>query len=118
MIFVNLSGPVIVFWRILNKLFVHKLEMLGCAIAIFGSVVSIMDHSASKANPEEQDIFFGDVVALMGSFLCAIWMIKNEEIVQRAPPLYAMFFIMLFSNIFLIIIGCALFDDFTFSRDP
>ena len=46
-----------------------------------GSTISIMDHSSEKANPAEQNILLGDGVALIGSFLCAIWMLKNDEIV-------------------------------------
>ena len=45
-------------------------------------------------------------------------MMKNEEIVTKVPPLYAMFFIMLVSEIILIMIGCVAFKDFTFDRDP
>ncbi len=52
-IFVNLSGPVIVGWRLLKKKSVHKLEIIGCAIAILGSSISIMDHSSEKVNPED-----------------------------------------------------------------
>lgn len=80
-IFVNLSGPVIVGWRLMRKQPVHPLEILGCGIAIFGSIISILDHSSSKANADEQNLLLGDCVALIGSFLCAIWMLKNEEIV-------------------------------------
>lgn len=118
MIFVNLSGPVIVFWRVLKKQFVHRLEVFGCVIAIFGSFVSILDHSAEKVNPEEQNILLGDSVALIGSFLCAIWMIKNEEVVQKAPPLYAMFFIMIICDVILICVGCLVFKDFSLSISP
>lgn len=92
--------------------------MLGCGVAILGSVISILDHSSQKANPEDQNILLGDSVALIGSFLCAIWMMKNEEIVQHMPPLYAMTFIMLFSNIILIVFGLCLFKDFTFDLNP
>ena len=88
--------------------------MLGCGIAIAGSVVSIMDHSSEKVNTEDQNILFGDSVALIGSFLCALWMLKNENIVHKIPPLYAMTFIMLFSSIMLIVFGCLAFDDFSF----
>jgi hypothetical protein len=44
-------------------------------------------------------------------------MIKNEEIVTKVPPLYAMFFIMLFCELFLIIIGLSAFSDFKFNFD-
>lgn len=77
-IFVNLSGPVIVGWRFFRRQYVHRLEILGCTLAIFGSVISVLDHSSEKANPEEQNILLGDSVAFIGSFLCAIWMLKNE----------------------------------------
>ena len=52
-IFVNLSGPVIVGWRLLNKRYVHSLEIIGCLIAIIGSIISIMDNSSNKVNPED-----------------------------------------------------------------
>jgi hypothetical protein len=52
-IFVNLSGPVIVGWRLLRKQYVHSLEMVGCGIALLGSVISILDHTSEKANPAE-----------------------------------------------------------------
>jgi hypothetical protein len=87
-------------------------------LAIFGSFLSILDANAEKVNPEEQNILLGDSVAIIGSFLCAIWMMKNEEIVTKVPPLYAMFYIMVVSEIILVIIGCSLFSDFTFSLDP
>jgi hypothetical protein len=45
-------------------------------------------------------------------------MMKNEEIVTKVPPLYAMFYIMLMSEIILVVMGCILFSDFTFSLDP
>ena len=51
-IFVNLSGPVLVFWRLLRKEYVHKLEVLGCGLSLFGSFVSMLDTGAEKANPE------------------------------------------------------------------
>lgn len=54
------------------------MEISGCGIAILGSILSILDHTSEKANPEEQNILLGDSVALIGSFLCAIWMLKNE----------------------------------------
>ena len=54
----------------------------------------------------------------MGSFLCALWMTKNEELVTKLPPLYAMFFTMLFSDIILVLLGCILFSDFTFDFNP
>jgi hypothetical protein len=120
-IFVNLSGPVIVGWRLIKRQSVHKLEIIGCIIAIIGSVISILDHTSQKANPEEQNILLGDSVAIIGSFLCAIWMLKNEEIVQKMPPLYAMFFIMLFSSVILITLGITIYGaagGFTLSLDP
>lgn len=80
-IFVNLTGPVIVGWRLFRRNYVHSQEILGCGIALFGSIISIMDHNAEKVNPEDQNIVYGDMVALIGSFLGAIWMMKNEEIV-------------------------------------
>lgn len=43
---------------------------------------------------------------------------KNEEIVSKVPPLYAMMFIMIFSELMLLIIGCICFADFTLDRDP
>ena len=95
-IFVNLSGPVIVGFRLINGKFVHVLEIIGCSVAIFGSFVTIMDGNAAKMNTEEQHIFFGDMIALIGSFLNAVWMIKNEEVVSKNPPLYSMFLIMVF----------------------
>jgi hypothetical protein len=55
--------------------------------------LSILDKNAEKVNAEEQNILLGDSIALIGSFLCAIWMMKNEEIVSKVPPLYAMFVI-------------------------
>lgn len=117
-IFVNLSGPVIVGWRLIKRQYVHILEMFGCGIAILGSVISILDHTSQKANPDDQNIILGDSIALIGSFLCAIWMMKNEEIVQHIPPLYAMTFIMLFSSIILVTFGLILFEDFTLSLNP
>jgi len=117
-IFVNLSGPVMVGYRMFRKQFVHKLEILGCSVAIFGAFLSILDQSAEKVNPEEQNILLGDSVALIGSFLCAIWMMKNEEIVSKMPPLYAMSLIMIVSEIILLVIGCICFADFTLDRDP
>jgi hypothetical protein len=44
-------------------------------------------------------------------------MTKNEEIVSKVPPLYGMLFIMIFSNIFIVIMGCMLFENFTFGFD-
>jgi predicted acyltransferase (DUF342 family) len=52
-IFVNLSGPVIVGWRLYRNYPVHAMEMSGCGVAILGSILSIMDHTSEKANPEE-----------------------------------------------------------------
>jgi len=52
-IFVNLCGPLIVAWRYMKKEFIHSLEYFGCGLAIAGSVISVMDHSAHKANPDE-----------------------------------------------------------------
>jgi hypothetical protein len=49
-IFVNLSAPVLVFWRLVRNDFVHKLEILGCGLSLFGSFVSMMDANAEKAN--------------------------------------------------------------------
>ena len=57
-------------------------------------------------------------MALIGSFLCALWMMKNEEIVLHVPPLYAMTFIMIFSNIILVVFGVSMFSDFTFDCNP
>ena len=54
------------------------MEISGCAIAIIGSIVSIMDNNSEKVNVEDQNILLGDSVALLGSFLCAVWMLKNE----------------------------------------
>src|SRR5258708_6700315 len=45
-------------------------------------------------------------------------MMKNEEIVSKVPPLYAMMFIMIFSEIILLVIGCICFSDFTQDTDP
>jgi hypothetical protein len=44
---------------------------------MIGSTISIMDHTSEKVNPDDQNILLGDSVALLGSFLCAIWMMKN-----------------------------------------
>jgi hypothetical protein len=52
-IFVNLSGPVIVVYRLIKRQYVHKLELLGCSVALLGSFVSIMDKSAEKVNTAE-----------------------------------------------------------------
>ena len=52
-IFVNLSSPVIVAYKMIRKEFVHRLEVIGCAIAIGGSIISIMDHSSQKVNTED-----------------------------------------------------------------
>ncbi|TNV80073.1 hypothetical protein FGO68_gene16966 [Halteria grandinella] len=118
-IMVNLSGPVIVGWRLLKRQAVHTLEISGCGIAVFGSIISIMDHTSEKVNTEDQNILLGDSVALIGSFLCALWMLKNEELVQHLPPLYAMTFISLFSNIILIILGISFYGDvFTLDANP
>ncbi len=120
-IFVNLSGPVIVGWRLIKKQSVHRLEVIGCAIALIGSTISIIDHASEKTNPDDQNILLGDSVALLGSFLCAIWMMKNQEIVQKMPPLYAMTFIMLFSSIILVVIGSTIYGSkggFTLGFDP
>lgn len=117
-IFVNLTGPVIVSYRMIRRQYVHKLEIIGCSVAIFGSFVSVMDKSAEKTNTEDQNIWLGDLIAFLGSFLNAVWMVKNEEIVQKLPPLYAMFYIMLFCELFLLIAGCILFSDFTLGFDP
>ena len=76
-IFVNLSGPVMVSYRLIMKQPVHKYEILGCLIAVVGSVLSVFDHKAEKVNAGEQNIIFGDCIALIGSFLCAVWMMKN-----------------------------------------
>ena len=80
-IFVNLSAPVLVSWRLVRKDFVHKLEILGCGLSLFGSFISMLDTTAEKVNPEETNILLGDAIAIIGLFLCAIWMTKNEEIV-------------------------------------
>jgi drug/metabolite transporter (DMT)-like permease len=80
-----------------------------------------MDHTSEKANPAEQNILLGDGVALIGSFLCAIWMLKNEEIVHSMPPLYAMTFIMFFSTIIITVLGLVIYGKtggFTLSFDP
>jgi hypothetical protein len=48
-------------------------------------------------------------------------MLKNEEIVQKMPPLYAMFFIMLTSSLILITLGLTIYGTsggFTLSFDP
>ena len=108
-IFVNLSGPVIVGWRLFKHVPVHAMELSGCGVAILGSILSILDQSSEKANPEDQNILLGDSVALIGSFLCAIWMLKNEEIVQTMPPLYAMTFIMMISNVILVVLGLSVY---------
>ena len=117
-IFVNLSGPVIVGWRLIRRQYVHLLEIIGCGIALIGSVISILDQTSEKVNTEDQNIIFGDGVALIGSFVCALWMLKNEEIVQHIPPLYAMTFIMIISNFFLIIFGLIFFSNISFDRNP
>jgi K+ transporter len=36
-------------------------------------------------------------------------MLKNEEIVQKLPPLYAMTFIMLFSSVILTVLGLVVY---------
>lgn len=60
-------------------------------------------------------------MALIGSFLCALWMLKNEAIVQKMPPLYAMTFIMLFSTIILSVLGMFVYGTsggFSLGFDP
>ena len=60
-------------------------------------------------------------MALIGSFLCAIWMLKNEEIVHSMPPLYAMTIIMFFSSIIITVLGLVIYGKsggFTLSCDP
>lgn len=52
-IFVNLSGPIIVAARFFKKEPIQTLETLGCCVAIFGSILSVFDKAAEKTNSED-----------------------------------------------------------------
>ena len=119
-ILVNLSGPVIVGHRLYTRRPVDPLELSGCGVALLGSILFVLDTSSEKANPEDQNLLLGDSIALIGSLLCAVWMVKNSQIVSVMPPLFGMSLIMLLSNLMLTLLGLAFYDrsSFTLDTDP
>lgn len=50
LIFSNLGGVLIVIHSMMKGEFVHKLEVVGTGIALFGCTISVMDRSAKKVD--------------------------------------------------------------------
>ena len=50
LIFSNLGGVLIVIHSMAKGEYVHKLEVIGTAIALIGCTVSVMDSSAKKVD--------------------------------------------------------------------
>lgn len=50
LIFSNLGGIVLVIYSLIRRIFVHKLEIIGCSIAIIGCLVTVLDRKAMKVD--------------------------------------------------------------------
>lgn len=53
LIFSNLGGILIVIHSLISRRFVHKLEIVGCIIAIVGCMLTVLDNKAKKVDSSQ-----------------------------------------------------------------
>lgn len=116
-LFTNLSGFMIVFYRLFCNKTVHIYEMIGSAVAISGCVLTIFDTSANKVNLFHSNVLMGDGIGLLGSIASALYFNINGSLFRKMPSLLAVTINIFGSSIILLIYGCYLFDNFTLSTN-
>jgi drug/metabolite transporter (DMT)-like permease len=53
LIFSNLGGVLIVIFSVLRGIFVHKQEIMGTIIALFGCIITVLDQKAKKVDSSQ-----------------------------------------------------------------
>jgi drug/metabolite transporter (DMT)-like permease len=94
----NLGGIEMVALYLIRRIYVHKLEIIGSSVAIFGCFITVLDKEAKKIDPSSQNIVLGDLFALSSSFFTASYYYANSKIVSKMPPLLAVLIIIMFSQ--------------------
>jgi drug/metabolite transporter (DMT)-like permease len=69
----NLGGAILICVSLLRRENVHRLELIGTSIAVFGCVITVIDPKAQKADSKSQNIPLGDLLAICASFFTALY---------------------------------------------
>ena len=88
-LFESLGGANIVLWKLISRQNLHSLEKIGTFIAVFGTVVTIMDSDASKTKWENFS-FIGDLSAIISSIFFGIYMVVSKGAVDKYPTYFVL----------------------------
>ncbi|CDW90216.1 UNKNOWN [Stylonychia lemnae] len=109
-------GVFLVIFRTVSKKPVHKFELIGLFLAIFGCFISVLDKDVQKVDQSSLNIVVGDISGILCSLASAFYYQFNAQLVSKIPSSVAVCSTLMFSEIMIIIYGL-LFGQFTFDRD-
>jgi drug/metabolite transporter (DMT)-like permease len=66
---------------------VTKYEITGCAVALFGCVVTTFDPEAIKTSDEDNHIQLGNFLCFISSIFATIYILKGQEVSAQVPPI-------------------------------
>jgi threonine/homoserine efflux transporter RhtA len=84
---------------------VTTVEILGTSIAILGCILTSVDSNASKSNPEESDIVFGNVLCFFSSLFATMYIVKGLDLSRRLDALHYLVMVSMITTLIFLVFG-------------